>query len=117
MKPSAPGPADPKMLAARFVEAPHSLAPDKAEQILGGWLAGLAPEQSAAIAELTALPHARAILLALAEFSPYLFDLVRADPERLIRLLGAEPEQHLAALIETTSREVLAASGEADVMR
>src|SRR5262249_1429864 len=76
----------------------------------------LAPEQSAALDALTGGPHARAILLALAEFSPYLFDLVRADPDRLIRLLGSEPESHLAWLIETTSREVLAAAAEADVI-
>ena len=66
---------------------------------------------------LTATPLARAILLGLAEFSPYLFDLIRDDPDRLIRLLRCDPESHLAALIETTSREVLAATTEAELMR
>ena len=117
MKHSAPGLADHDMLAARFLTGPHVLAPDKAEQIVGNWLADLAPEQSAAIAALTAHPWVRSILLGLAEFSPYLFDLIRDDPERLIRLLRCEPESHIAALIETTSQEVLAASAEADVMR
>src|SRR6201994_3325223 len=117
MKHSAPGPADHDMLAARFVTGPHVLAPDKAEQILGNWLADLAPEQSAAVTALTAHPRVRSILLGLAEFSPYLFDLIRDDPERLIRLLRCDPEAHLAALIEDTSREVLAVSGEADLMR
>ena len=37
------------------------------------------------------------------EFSPFLFDLVRADATRLIRLLSCDPDQHLAALIEKTS--------------
>ena len=60
---------------------------------------------------------ARTILLGLAEFSPYLFDLVRADAARLIRLLRCEPETHLVSLIETTSREVFAAASEAEVMR
>jgi glutamate-ammonia-ligase adenylyltransferase len=105
------------MLAARFVTGPHVLAPDKAEQILGGWLADLEPEQSAAIGALTAHPLTRTILLGLAEFSPYLFDLVRDDPERLIRLLRCDPGLHLAALIEATSQDVLAANSEADVMR
>jgi glutamate-ammonia-ligase adenylyltransferase len=117
MKHSAPGLADTQMLAARFVTGPHLLAPDKAEQILGNWLADLAPERSAAIAALTATPLVRTILLGLAEFSPYLFDLIRDDPERLIRLLRCDPAPHLAALIEITSQEVLAAAGEADVMR
>src|SRR5581483_11324279 len=117
MKHSAPGLADHNMLAARFVTGPHVLAPDKAEQILGNWLADLAPEQSAALHTLSATPLARAILLGLAEFSPYLFDLIRDDPDRLIRLLRSEPESHLTALIETTSQAMLAASSEADVMR
>jgi glutamate-ammonia-ligase adenylyltransferase len=117
MKHSAPGLADHNMLAARFVTGPYVLAPDKAEQILGGWLADLAPEQSAAIAALAAHPWARSMLLGLAEFSPYLFDLIRDDPERLIRLLRCDPQSHLTALIETTSQQVLAASSEADVMR
>jgi len=117
MNHSAPGLADHHMLAARFVCGPHVLAPDKAELILGDWLAVLAPEQSAAIDALTGRPFVRAILLGLAEYSPYLFDLVRDDPSRTIRLLRCEPQSHLAALIETTSREVLAAAGESDVMR
>src|ERR1700759_3883152 len=117
MKHSAPGLADHNMLAARFVTGPHVLAPNKAEQIRGNWLADLAPEQSAAVTALTAHPWVRSILLGLAEFSPYLFDLIRDHPERLIRLLRCDPQAHLAALIEDTSREVLAASGEADVMR
>jgi [glutamine synthetase] adenylyltransferase / [glutamine synthetase]-adenylyl-L-tyrosine phosphorylase len=117
MKHSAPGLADHKMLAARFVTGPHVLAPDKAEQILADWLADLEPEQSAAIGALTATPLARAILLGLAEFSPYLFDLIRDDPDRLIRLLRCDPESHLAALVETTLQQVLGASGEAEIMR
>src|SRR4029453_13207489 len=40
----------------------------------------------------------------------------RADAARLIRLLACDPEPHLAALLEKTSRDVLAAAGEADVM-
>ncbi len=109
--------ADHKILAARFVTGPHVLAPGKAEQILGDWLADLAPEQSAAIETLNGHRLVRTILLGLAEFSPYLFDLIRDDPARLIRLMGCDAESHLAALIEITSQEVLAASGEADVMR
>jgi glutamate-ammonia-ligase adenylyltransferase len=104
-------------LAARFVDGPHVSAPDKAEQRLRDWLTDLAPGQAAAIDELLArFPRARTILLGIAEASPYLFDLVRADAARAIRLLECEPEQHLAQLIEKTRSEVSAASSEADVM-
>src|ERR1700759_2955738 len=102
MKHSAPG-ADHQMLATRFVDGPHALALDEAAAILEGWLAELAPDQSSAIKGLIDLPHVREILLGLAGFSPYLFDLIRADPARLIRVLRCDPEPHLGALIEGTS--------------
>jgi [glutamine synthetase] adenylyltransferase / [glutamine synthetase]-adenylyl-L-tyrosine phosphorylase len=113
---SAKGDAD-QCLAARFVDGPQLSAPDEAEQRLAGWLTDLAPEQAAAIAGLVArFPLARTILLGIAEASPYLFDLVRADGARTIRLLKTEPEARLACLIETTCRDVFASSSEADVM-
>jgi len=118
MIPSAKGDADQHRLAARFVDGPHVSAPDKAEQRLADWLTGVAPEQAAAIEDLIArFPLASTILLGIAEASPYLFDLVRADAARLIRLLECEPEPCLAQLIENTCRDVSAASSEADVMQ
>src|SRR5437868_203850 len=108
----------PAALAARFVEAPHVSAPDNSERRLAEWLSDVAPEQSAALDSLIArFPRAKAILLGIAESSPYLFDLVRADGARALRLLGCEPERHLPELIANTCREVSAASTEADVMQ
>jgi glutamate-ammonia-ligase adenylyltransferase len=113
---SAKGDAD-QRLAARFVDGPHLSDPDKAGQRLTGWLTDLAPEQTAAIEGLIArFPRARTLLLGIAEASPYLFDLVRADAARTVRLLESEPEAHLARLIENACRDVSAASSEADVM-
>ncbi|MDO8396776.1 MAG: bifunctional [glutamine synthetase] adenylyltransferase/[glutamine synthetase]-adenylyl-L-tyrosine phosphorylase [Bradyrhizobium sp.] len=118
MTSSAKGDADQHRLAARFVDGPHVSAPDKAEARLADWLTDLAPAQAAVIAELTGrFPRARTILLGIAEASPYLFDLLRADGARAIRLLECEPEPHLARLIENTCRDVAAASAEADVMQ
>ena len=103
-------------LAARFVSGPHVTASSNAEQRLGDWLAELEPQQAAEIGAWLDRPFARAILLGIVEFSPYLFDLIRADAARLNRLLACDPEQHLSSLIEKTSRDVLTAPGEADVM-
>jgi glutamate-ammonia-ligase adenylyltransferase len=115
---SAKGDADQHRLAARFVDGPHVSAPDKAEQRLTDWLTDLASEQAATIDHLLArFPLARTILLGIAEASPYLFDLVRADGARMIRLLECDPEPHLAQLIEKTCGAVLDASSEADVMQ
>src|SRR5271169_1977857 len=105
-------------LAARFVDGPHVFAPDKAGQRLKDWLAALAPGPALEMEGLLArFPKARTILLGIAEASPYLLDLLRADVARASRLLMCEPEQHLAQLIEKTNGEVFAASSEADAMK
>ncbi|MBP2427849.1 bifunctional [glutamine synthetase] adenylyltransferase/[glutamine synthetase]-adenylyl-L-tyrosine phosphorylase [Bradyrhizobium elkanii] len=116
MNAAAPGNADRHRLAARFADGPRVAAPVSADQRLTDWFAELEPAQSAALNALLEHPFARDILRGIAEFSPYLFELARADAARLIRILSCDPEQHLANLIETTSREVLAAGSEADVM-
>src|SRR3954464_2472495 len=118
MNRSAKGAADQQCLAARFVDGPHVSAPDKAEQRLRDWLTDLAAEQATALDRLTdRFPRAKGILLGIAEASPYLFDLIRADAARLIRLLESQPERDLAELIATACREVSRASGDAEVMQ
>src|SRR3954468_3503981 len=104
-------------LAARVVRGPHIAGHSNPEQRLGDWLAELEPQQTAEIGAWLDRPPARAILLGIADFSPYLFDLARADAARLIRLLACDPEAHLISLIENTARDVLAAASEADVMQ
>jgi [glutamine synthetase] adenylyltransferase / [glutamine synthetase]-adenylyl-L-tyrosine phosphorylase len=118
MNASAPGIAERhRQLAARFVEGPHVSAPDQAEQRLGDWLSGLESAQSAALDALLDHTNAKRILLGIAEFSPYLFDLIRADAARLINILSCDPESHLSALIDETSRAVWSAAGETDAMQ
>ncbi len=111
MTSSAKGGADRHRLVARFAGGPHVFAPDEARQRLESWFADLAPEQSGALRHLAdGSSHFRAVLEGIAEASPYLFDLMRADAARLLRLLDCDPEQHLAGLIERTSH----AAGAAD---
>ncbi len=115
---SAKGGADQHCLAARFVDGPHVSAPAEAEQRLAGWLVDLEPPQAAAIRGLAArYPRLNTVLLGIAEASPYLFDLLRADAARAIRLFECAPEPHLARLIEVSCHDVEAASSEADAMR
>ncbi|WP_213771121.1 bifunctional [glutamine synthetase] adenylyltransferase/[glutamine synthetase]-adenylyl-L-tyrosine phosphorylase [Bradyrhizobium sp. dw_78] len=105
-------------LAARFVDGPRVSAPLEAEQRLADWLADLEPGQAAAIRKLAGhFPRIDPILLGIAEASPYLFDLMRADGSRLIRLLDCDPEPHLARLIEDSCDDVTMAPSEADAMR
>ena len=119
MNSTAPGNAGKhgESLAARFAAGPCVSASSTAEQRLGDWLAELEPQQAAAIEAQFVQPFARTILAGVAEFSHYLFDLVRADPARLIRLLRCEPEAQLASLIEDLTHKVQAAPDDAAMMR
>jgi [glutamine synthetase] adenylyltransferase / [glutamine synthetase]-adenylyl-L-tyrosine phosphorylase len=118
MTSSAKGDADRHRLAARFVDGPHVSAPDQAKQRLADWLTDLAAEQAAALGDLMVrFPRAGTMLLGIADASPYLFDLVRADAARLLRVLGCDPQPHLDELIEATRRDVAAAAGEVEVMQ
>ena len=60
---------------------------------------------------------ARTIFESIAEASPYLFDLIRADAARVLHLLQEDPDAHLAALIDGTVRAVAGMSSESDVMQ
>ncbi|WP_319796895.1 bifunctional [glutamine synthetase] adenylyltransferase/[glutamine synthetase]-adenylyl-L-tyrosine phosphorylase [Nitrobacter sp.] len=109
--------ADRARLAARLADVPKVLAPADAERRLEDWLSELTPEQSAAMRALTAaFPPVLAILLGVAESSPYLFDLMRADPDRTLRLFRDEPEGALARLIAQISAAA-EAGDEAEAMR
>src|SRR6185437_7456883 len=48
---------------------------------------------------------------------PYLWDLTSREPERLLRLLKADPDVHLAALLADHGRAAATAKDEAEAMR
>src|SRR5579863_612518 len=105
-------------LAARFVGGPHLSDPEKAAQRLDDCLSDSAPDLAAAFKDLFArFPLTRRILAGLAEASPYLFDLVRADVSRALNVLHSDPDRRLAQLIEESRRSVWAAPSEAQAMQ
>ncbi|CAN5430506.1 bifunctional [glutamine synthetase] adenylyltransferase/[glutamine synthetase]-adenylyl-L-tyrosine phosphorylase [soil metagenome] len=111
------GGADRPTLAARFVAGPKLFAPADAERRLADWLGDISPEAATALKAISgSLPCAKAILEGIAEASPYLFDLMRADAGRIVRLLQSDPDDHLAALIGRAVADATAAASEADVM-
>jgi glutamate-ammonia-ligase adenylyltransferase len=111
------GGADRPTLAARFVTGPKLFAPADAERRLADWLGDIAPEAATALKTMSgSLPFAKAILEGIAEASPYLFDLMRADAGRIVRLLQCHPDEHLEALVGEAVADVTAAASEADAM-
>ncbi len=84
------------------------------------WLAGIA--QGSAVGKalkslIRAHPPTADLLGGIAEAAPYLWDLVRADPRRTLRLLTGCPEEDLATLTAGTRRFAAAASAQEDVMQ
>ncbi len=62
-------------------------------------------------------PPLAALLGAIAEAAPYLWDLVQADPARFVRLLDSNPDRALAALLAETKSAGTAAHALTDVQR
>ena len=105
-------------LAERIAKVPRLAAPRDAKAKLAEWLDEIG--RSAAGKALARLfkssPKTAALLTALADGSPYLWDLVRADPARLCALLEADPDERLEALLSAATRAVAAARDEAKAM-
>jgi [glutamine synthetase] adenylyltransferase / [glutamine synthetase]-adenylyl-L-tyrosine phosphorylase len=62
-------------------------------------------------------PALTALLGGIAEAAPYLWDLVRGDAARFVRLLDSNPDMALAALLVKAQRSIIAARTPADVQR
>ncbi|MBX9710026.1 MAG: bifunctional [glutamine synthetase] adenylyltransferase/[glutamine synthetase]-adenylyl-L-tyrosine phosphorylase, partial [Xanthobacteraceae bacterium] len=114
----ATGDADGISLAARFTTGPQLFAPDDARRRIADWFADCPPGQARILQDIAAHhPHAKAIFEGIAESSPYLFDLMRADVSRVIRLLQSDPDSHIAALVAQTVRDAADDANEAEIMR
>jgi glutamate-ammonia-ligase adenylyltransferase len=83
------------------------------------WLASV--KTSTAGKALTSLiaehPALANLLASIAEAAPYLWDLIRADPARFLRLITCDPDSELAALLAKAQRSAAAARAPGQVMR
>src|SRR5579863_8939197 len=105
-------------LVARLAGGPLLFAPDIAGKRLRDWLSDVDADHVTELETLfSRFPKLRTILAAIAEASPYLFDLVRADTLRVLRVLRSEPDRHLERLIEDMRHGAWTASSEAQVMK
>jgi glutamate-ammonia-ligase adenylyltransferase len=105
-------------LAVRMTGAlPRALRPGRAR--VTEWLSGIDRTVSGKglAALLAAHPALAKTLDGIAVSAPYLWDLARADPARLLRLLGNDPEAELAALLAGMREGAGAAKGAAALMR
>jgi glutamate-ammonia-ligase adenylyltransferase len=106
-------------LAARLATAPLLSSPKEARQKISTWLSDVgraAPGKSLKQLVTTSKP-VQALLEGLADGSPYLWELASAEPQRLLSLLQADPDEHLANLLTRTAAAVAAADAEEEAMR
>jgi glutamate-ammonia-ligase adenylyltransferase len=105
-------------LADLITAAPRLSDPDAARLRVSDWLAGVSPAHSKALKNLfSARPIIGTLVDSLAESSPYLWDLIVREPDRLLRLLLANPEQHFAALLRDQGQAAAISKDEAGAMR
>ncbi|MBH0237585.1 bifunctional [glutamine synthetase] adenylyltransferase/[glutamine synthetase]-adenylyl-L-tyrosine phosphorylase [Methylobrevis albus] len=101
-------------LAARIRDVPP-FGPDRAaaESDLADVLAVAAPEAAALADLLVAVPAARDLLVSTMANAPFLRDLMRGRPERVLACLTEAPEARMAALVGRLGDEVPPTEAEA----
>jgi glutamate-ammonia-ligase adenylyltransferase len=106
-------------LAAAINRAPRLSAPKEARARVDDWLGEIARTAAGkALKPVLAASKSRLgeLVASIAEASPYLWDLIRADPDRFAAILDAAPDQRFASVL-ADARSAGEAVAEADAMR
>ncbi|MBV8848117.1 MAG: bifunctional [glutamine synthetase] adenylyltransferase/[glutamine synthetase]-adenylyl-L-tyrosine phosphorylase, partial [Methylobacteriaceae bacterium] len=106
---------EPASLAARLKPTPHVAEAAQARVRFDDFIAGLAPDADAR--DLVGSDTVRALLLAIADHSPFLWRLIAADPARLHTLLHNAPETRFDALLRELAEACDAISDQAALMQ
>ena len=111
--------SDDSSLVRRIGAAPQLQAADEARARVNEWLAEIVdlPAGKTLTRLAAAHPRLEALMMGLADGSPYLWGLVRASPERFVALLEAEPERRFRDILADASGAIAATRDEAEVMR
>jgi glutamate-ammonia-ligase adenylyltransferase len=105
-------------LAERIEAAPYLVDAAAARARVAEWLADVPADAARPLRTLlSAHPTVNTLIESLSENSPFLWDLVSREPDRLLRLMNADPDRHLAALLSEEARAVATTADEAEAMR
>jgi glutamate-ammonia-ligase adenylyltransferase len=106
-------------LALAIADAPRLSDRKAAHGLVVQWLGEIGRSKTGkALKKLIGdAPKVEALLTGLADGSPYLWDLATAEPERLLALLGCDPNDHFKDLLATTTKAIDSTVDEAEVMR
>jgi glutamate-ammonia-ligase adenylyltransferase len=106
-------------LAAAISQAPRLTDRKAAQARLSEWLAEIGKGAvGKALKQLIGdSAKVEALLLGLADGSPYLWELATAEPDRLLEVLKADPDERLSALLAKSAKAAATARDEAAAMR
>jgi len=105
-------------LADLIVTAPQLIDPGAARASVAEWLDRVPAEEGKPLkALLAAHPTLKTLTESLAESSPYLWEMASHEPARFLRLLQANPDEHLTALLAGTADAVVEAEDDVVAMR
>jgi [glutamine synthetase] adenylyltransferase / [glutamine synthetase]-adenylyl-L-tyrosine phosphorylase len=104
-------------IAAHAPAAPAAPAPE-AQALVADWLAEIADRRAAAaLAEIFAgYPAVNGLIAGFAARAPYLWDLVRAGPERLLTLLQSDPDSRFEDILADAAAAAAVTPDEAGIM-
>jgi glutamate-ammonia-ligase adenylyltransferase len=105
-------------LCARIATAPQLTNAPAAHDRVAAWLADLPSHVAEPLQAMLAENRTLDTLMAtLAESSPHLWELASRDPERLLRVLRADPDQHLSVVLTEHRHAIAATQDETQAMR
>jgi glutamate-ammonia-ligase adenylyltransferase len=105
-------------LAARIITAPKLIDVKAVTTRVAEWVEAAATSEAKRLKVLLAAhPVLATLLQGLAEHSPYLWDLVNGEPQRLVRVLDADPDTHFAELLAEHGRAITKTADEDEAMR
>jgi [glutamine synthetase] adenylyltransferase / [glutamine synthetase]-adenylyl-L-tyrosine phosphorylase len=106
-------------LARRIVRVPLLADPAAARAAVANWLQSAGASAAGRTVARLIVDHASVgpLLEAIADGSPFLWDLVQRDVPRFIALLASDPAKRLRMRLVETERRVAASHDDAEVMR
>jgi [glutamine synthetase] adenylyltransferase / [glutamine synthetase]-adenylyl-L-tyrosine phosphorylase len=109
----------PAALARRVAAAPTPTVTPATRAAVADWLRSISasPAGNALANLLASFQPLAALVEAIADGSPYLWDLVRASPTRFVSLLKSNPEEQLVQRLAETADAVAACADSDAVMR
>lgn len=114
-------PASPvsQALAAAIRTAPYPSGEASARRKFDEWFSGIAEAAGAHPLKKIFQSHAQAeaLIAGLAAYSPYLWELASAEPDRLAAILQTSPDERFRTLLQDTNAALIATQDEAEAMR